>query len=95
MDNGDLQFINGNLSSTLTNAVFLSTLNKLKATFTNNNTKVAFAPKTGLVKGTFTHPNNSSLPTKFESVMIRTTAEAHGSFLGTTQTGEVYLYDLP
>ncbi len=81
----------GNLTSPVTNDVFLSSQNKITVS-TNQTIRLALAvsPSSGLLIGRFVHPETST-PSLFKGVVLQKQDLAGGYFLGTTRGGRVYL----
>ena len=82
----------GNLAQPFTNSVALTTNNTfVVAQPVNNLLRPAVVAKTGLLRGTFAHPQNPALPTKFAGAVLQDYNTAAGNFVGTNQAGSVLL----
>ena len=80
----------GNLSSPVTNDVFLSTLNKITVT-SSNTSKLALAANSSsrLLSGSFVHPQTLKKST-IKGVALQKQNLGGGFFLGTNQSGSVF-----
>ena len=87
---GALLLDGGNLSGTLSNAVFLSTSNQFTPD-ANGGLIIKLAPKTGLLTGSFKHPDNTNAVTPIYGVVLQNNNTGHGYFTGTNQTGSILL----
>ena len=81
----------GNLTGPATNDVFFSTLNKITVTSTKTS-KLALAvtSSSGLLSGSFSHPETLKKIT-IKGVLLQKQDLGGGSFLGTNQSGSVFL----
>ncbi|MBA4150529.1 MAG: immunoglobulin domain-containing protein [Verrucomicrobia bacterium] len=92
MTEGQMTVTGGNLSSAFANQVMISTNNAFSVTGPNLNTlKAGMAAKTGLLKGTFTHPDNGNAVTRYFGAVLQDYNYGRGNFVGTNQAGSVIL----
>lgn len=81
----------GNLVLSLTNSITLRSNNLATVATTNNLLKVSFDTKTGLLKGTFAHPNNTNKITSFSGAVLQQQNYGAGYFLGVDESGVIIL----
>jgi hypothetical protein len=85
---GQIWLANGNLTGSFTNEITLDSASKV--TSTNATMKVAISTSTGSFKGTVADPaTGKSIP--FAGVVLQQQNSGGGFFLGTNQTGRVFL----
>jgi hypothetical protein len=85
--NGTVTITNGNLGSAITRDVFLSTSNVLTITPTNQTVKLSLTAKSGLLSGTFKHPDNTNKVTTIKGAVLQEQKVGGGFFVGTNQGG--------
>ena len=89
--NGIALFADGNLSATITNALYVTNVNVFKVVTTNTATKFFIASASGLVSGSFKNPDNAGMLTPLKGVYLQSSNlnVIGGRFLGTNQSGSV------
>ncbi len=85
---GQLWLANGNLPNSFTNGITLSSASKV--TSTNATVKVTITTSSGLFKGTVANPVGGK-SISFTGVVLQQQNFGGGFFIGTTQTGRVFL----
>ncbi|MBA4148309.1 MAG: hypothetical protein H0X66_09350 [Verrucomicrobia bacterium] len=94
MTNVVISFAEGNLSEPFEARFMVSsntTLLALKTETYLNKVKAGLAAKTGLLKGTFAHPEDPAPPTKYAGVLVQDYNFGSGFFIGTNESGSVEL----
>ncbi len=92
LTNGTLTVVEGNLSASYTNSLFLSTNNAFTFVSTNlGGLKISLSKKTGVFKGSFFHPDAANRVTPFSGALLQNQNRGGGFFLGTNQAGKIYL----
>jgi len=85
---GQLWLANGNLAGSFTNQITLDSASKI--TSTNATLKVTVSTSTGSIKGSVADPSTGkSIP--FAGVVLQQQGLGGGFFVGTNQTGRVFL----
>jgi hypothetical protein len=91
LPNGIVTFADGNLSEPLAHSFILRTNNTVLMATTNNRVKLTLSMNTGLMTGSFQHPDNTNKTTSFSGVVLQQQNYGGGAFLGTNQSGSVLL----
>ena len=84
---GPLTLADGNLSVSLDRNYFITNGTKVIITPTNQFVRLSIAPKTGLVKGSFRHPDNENKPAIIYGAVLQQQNFGGGYFLGTNEAG--------
>jgi hypothetical protein len=84
-------FDGGNLVLPSTNIVLIQNDNLVATVVTDDQLKISFDTKIGLLKGTFAHPDNTNKITSFSGAVLQKQNYGAGAFLGTNQSGSVLL----
>jgi len=92
LTNGVAIFTDGNLSSGLTNVFSLGKGSKVSNQGTNKFT-LQITTSTGLFKGSLLKPGGGTL--SFQGALLNKSGTGAGFFLGTNQSGQVFLSPLP
>jgi len=90
MTSGTLVFSGGNLSGSIAWGLNWASNNTINLAGTSKPT-VTLTPATGLIKGTFYHPQLGNLKTNFSGTVLQNQNYAAGYFLGTNQSGSILL----
>jgi hypothetical protein len=85
---GQLWLANGNLAGSFTNEITLDSASKI--TSTNATLKVTVSTSTGSIKGSVANPAGGK-PISFTGVVLQQQGFGSGFFVGTNQTGRVFL----
>ncbi|MDB6025687.1 MAG: hypothetical protein JWM68_1910 [Verrucomicrobiales bacterium] len=85
--NGTSILTNGDLSIALTRNLMWATNNLITVTPTNQLVKLAITLKTGLLTGTFRHPDNTNKVTSIFGAVLQEQNFGGGLFLGTNEGG--------
>jgi hypothetical protein len=80
----------GNLGLAITNDVTLGSNNSVTVTSGSNNLSISISLPTGLLNGSFVHPDTKA-KTSIKGVVLQEQNNARGFFLGTSQSGAVIL----
>jgi len=80
----------GNLSRTVTSQFTLDANNQAKDA-NGKKVNVTFTPATGLFKGSVPNPDAPRKTVSFNGVVLQNQTNGWGYFLGTNQSGQVYL----
>ena len=88
--NGLVTFSNGNLALPLQSGVTLSSANTFSSELGGPLQSLRLTPTTGKLSGTFTN-TTSGTSTRFYGVVLQTSNQACGYFLGTNQSGAFWL----
>jgi len=89
LTNGTVTLTGGNLAMGITNTVVLTNNNVFVITGTNG-LKLTLTPGSGLISGSFTHPQ-SKVVTSIKAVVQQGQTNLHGFFLGTNLSGQIVL----
>jgi hypothetical protein len=95
LTNGIITLSLGNLSAQIANTFTLSSNNVV--TSTNSALKLTLKPKTGIFSGSLTTTNLSTKKTtlKFNGILLQSEPNGYGYFLGTNQSGRVFITPAP
>jgi hypothetical protein len=88
LTNGQVWLANGNLSSSFTNQITLDSASKV--TSTNSTLKLTITTASGLFKGSILNPDTGKTTT-INGVVLQKQNFGGGFFIGTSQTGRVFL----
>ena len=89
LTNATVTLTGGNLNGGLTNSVVLTNNNVFVITGTNG-LKLTLTPASGLISGSFTHPE-SKVVTLIKAVVQQGPTNIQGFFLGTNVSGQIIL----
>lgn len=85
--NGTVRLSDGSLEYPLVRNFTLTTNQIFRITPTNNVLKLTLAPRTGVLTGSFRHPDNTNKLTTIRAVLLQEQNAAGGYFLGKEQGG--------
>ena len=88
--NGLFCLSGGNLSDVCSNAVYLSTTNKFTV-LTNSDLILKDTTATGVLIGTFRHPDDTNFACRLYGVVLQNSNMGHGYFLGPNESGTIHL----
>lgn len=90
LTNAFITMAEGNLEESFVNNLFLKTNNVAQVSPpATNQLKATLTAKSGLITGTFLHPNNTNAVTKWRAVLLQDHNAGHGAFVGTNAGGIV------
>ena len=90
--NGSVVLSDGNLVTPLTRNVFIQTNNAMTITPTTNTVRLALGAATGLLQGSFLHPNlTNTKPTLIKGAVLQQQNFGAGYFVGTNEGGLMML----
>ena len=96
LTNGTFTFSGGNLASPFSATVLLTTNNTFTAVLPlTNKASSTFTAKAGVFRGSFRHPENTNVVTKFGGVVLQNENAGAGYFAGTNHAGMVILQPAP
>jgi hypothetical protein len=91
MTSGTITLTNGNLSGALVGSGILIKGNNSAVVTSDNNIKFSLSSGTGLINGTFQHPENGNTVTSFRGAVLQGENAGAGHFLGTNRGGLFFL----
>jgi hypothetical protein len=89
--NGFVVFNEGQLIVPMTNNFFLKSNNMVTVAPNDEKVKVSFDARTGLLLGSFLHPDITNKLTSYWGAVLQDQNYGAGFFLGTNQSGSVTL----